>query len=150
MRTFVRLADASACSEYDEVDLLAAQRSLFPPHGQAPLGVQNPDVQLWHHVMPKGRIGNPDAAADLIERIASAVLDPHQRRGGVYIHSEDGYGRSSAVTACLLGLVYDDVSADEALRLVRCYLPPPSNVDKGIPRGMSEEQEQFVRDYLSS
>ena len=49
MRTFVRLADAGNFAEYDEVDLLAAQRSLFPPTGKAPLGVQNPDVQLWHH-----------------------------------------------------------------------------------------------------
>ena len=63
---------------------------------------------------------------------------------GIYIHCWGGRGRTGIVAACLLGLLYDGMDAEEALDRVQAYFATRA---PGNPSPETEPQRQQVRDF---
>ena len=62
----------------------------------------------------------------------------------LYIHCWGGRGRTGIVAACLLGLLYDGMDAEEALDRVQAYFATRA---PGNPSPETEPQRQQVRDF---
>ena len=85
--------------------------------------------------------------ADSLEALAEACHDLKSRvdaKEVLYIHCWGGRGRTGIVAACLLGLLYEGMSADEALDRVQAYFATRA---PGNPSPETEPQRQQVRDF---
>lgn len=72
----------------------------------------------------------------------------------MYLHCWGGRGRTGLIAACLLGALYGDMDAEQALARVQCYydLRQPLGRDFSAARKLSpetEEQKNQVRDWYS-
>ena len=118
-------------------DALDAQTAAFLPYREA----AGSDASFVH-------FGIPDlSVAESLEGLDALVADLAARvaRGeGLYLHCWGGRGRTGLVAACLLGALYSDVEAEEALQRVQLY-----HDQRGPERGglspETEEQRQQVR-----
>ena len=69
----------------------------------------------------------------------------------VYIHCLGGRGRTGLLAACLLGVLYEDVSAEEALDRVQAYFWTRSGkMDPGAISPETEEQREQVREFFAT
>ena len=85
--------------------------------------------------------------ADSLEELAHACHDLRARvlaEEVLYIHCWGGRGRTGVVAACLLGLLYEGVDAEEALDRVQAYFATRA---PGNPSPETEPQRQQVRDF---
>ena len=95
--------------------------------------------------------GIPDlSVAESLKRLDDLVADLAGRVGrgeGLYLHCWGGRGRTGLVAACLLGALYGDMEAEEALQRVQLY-----HDQRGPERGglspETEEQRQQVREWF--
>lgn len=88
--------------------------------------------------------------AESLEDLGALVLDLARRvsKGeGVYLHCWGGRGRTGLVAACLLGALYSEMEAEEALQRVQQYydLREP---ERGGLSPETEEQKQQVREWF--
>ena len=90
--------------------------------------------------------------ATIVEELATRV----RNREVLYIHCFAGRGRTGLVAACLLGELYEGVTADEALERVAAYYRLRAGFGVAASRaadGMSPEteaQRQQVRDFFAA
>ena len=94
-----------------------------------------------------------DALDDIVCNLRKHIEAGHK----LYVHCWGGRGRTGLIAACLLGALYGDMDAEEALERVQCYYDLRqsgdlrelgrefSNMRKLSPE--TEEQKQQVRDW---
>ena len=102
--------------------------------------------------------GLPDlSVCESLDSLDEIVCDLRKRiEAGdkLYIHCWGGRGRTGLIAACLLGSLYGDMDAEEALQRVQCYydLRQPLARDFSAARKTSpetDEQKNQVRDWYS-
>lgn len=103
------------------------------------------DATFLHYGLPDLSIAASVEALDVIVRdLEARVVDGH----GLYLHCWGGRGRTGLVAACLLGTLYTDMEADEALQRVQQYYDLREPSLKRSPE--TEEQRQQVRDWFAA
>jgi hypothetical protein len=91
-----------------------------------------------------------DSLRALIENISKRIEDGEV----LYIHCKGGSGRTGIVVACLLGVLYPDLSADEVLKRTQKYFELRSRgVGKWVnPKRMSpatDQQKDQVQEFIA-
>lgn len=103
--------------------------------------------------------GLPDLSVceslDALDDIVCSLRKRIEAGDKLYIHCWGGRGRTGLIAACLLGALYGDIDAEEALERVQCYYDirqPLGREASGSARKMSPEteaQKNQVRDWYS-
>ena len=91
--------------------------------------------------------------AKSVESLSNAAHDVANRvRDGetVYIHCGGGVGRAGLLTACVLGVLYPTLKADEAIEYCTalCHLRNMNGEDKVYHSPETDDQQQQVRDFF--
>lgn len=95
--------------------------------------------------------------ASSTEGLADAVAELHSEMtsgaggGPTYVHCGGGVGRAGLVCACLLGMLYPELSADEAIEYTTglCYLRCEEGSDAHYSSPETDGQKEQVREVFA-
>lgn len=98
---------------------------------------------VHYGIEDRSTAGDLKELADFVKHLASRVLDGEV----IYLHCWGGKGRSGLVAACLLGVLYKGITADEALRRIGSYCQLRNTPHIYSPE--TREQVEQVRDFYA-
>ena len=102
------------------------------------------DATFLHYGMPDlSTAKSVEVLDEIVRDIEARLIDGD----GIYLHCWGGRGRTGLVAACLLGALYTDISAEDALERVQTYYDLRQPSPKKSPE--TEEQRQQVRDWFA-